>query len=223
MNRLCNSKGLVIRPVCGTTAWIPILPSSSCYNIDMTSKNSYVEIINFLDNYYQKALQLSADFGITRDFDWTPLLILNELSVQVGHIYNIAYRNPSIDEPKRTFDNMGDELSDVFLQLITLADSLHLDLYHIKDLPSIAEDSWFALPVLLGQLNEAVMEKCGYRFSKPRVGFNTTDQFIEDRILRLFVVSYRIAQKYQLSIDHEFQMMLDDANNFLERFRSQHS
>lgn len=57
----------------------------------MTSKNPYVEIINFLDNYYQKALQLSADFSITRDFDWTPLLILNELSVQVGHIY---YRLP---------------------------------------------------------------------------------------------------------------------------------
>lgn len=185
------------------------------------NKNHYTEIIDFLDHYYQKALKLSVDFSITRDFDWTPLLILNELSVQVGHVYNIIYQNPAVDEPQRAFNNMGDELSDVFLQLITLADALNIDLYHIKNLPPVTEDSWFALPILLGQLNEAVMEKFGYRFNKPRSGFTTTEQFIEDRILRLFVVGYRIAQKYQLSIEREFELMLDDANQFLARFRSQ--
>ena len=48
--------------------------------------------IEFLNNYYQKAVQLSKDFSITRNYEWTPLLILNELSVQVGHIYNIIYQ-----------------------------------------------------------------------------------------------------------------------------------
>lgn len=49
------------------------------------------KIISFLDNYYQKAIKLSNDFSVTRDYEWTPLLILNELSIQVGHIYNIRH------------------------------------------------------------------------------------------------------------------------------------
>lgn len=187
------------------------------------SNTNYQEIVVFLDNYYQKALKLSEDFSITRDFDWTPLLILNELSVQVGHIYNIVYQSEVIDEPERKFTNMGDELSDVFLQLITLADNLGSDLYNIRHLPLISEDSWYALPVLLGQLNEAVMEECSFRFKKSRSGFVSTVQFVEDRILRMFVACYRIAQKYNLDIGLEFSLMLDDANAFLGRFRQQHN
>lgn len=178
------------------------------------------KVISFLDNYYQKARKLSDDFSITRDFDWTPLLILNELSIQVGHIYNIVYQSESVNEPNRSFTNLGDELSDVFLQLIALADSMNIDMYHIKELKPLQEDSWLAFPVLFGQLNEAVMEKFGFRFNKPRCGFNTTDEFIENRILRLFDITYQIAIKYDLDIEKEFQLMLDDANAFLKRFAS---
>lgn len=133
------------------------------------------KIIEFLDNYYSKAQKLSNDFSMTRDFEWTPLVILNELAVQLGHIYNIIYQNETINEPGRIFNNLGDELSDVFLQLIALADSMSIDMYHIKSLKNIDENNWFALPVLFGQLNEAVMEKYGYRFNKPRNDFQTTD------------------------------------------------
>ena len=178
------------------------------------------KVISFLDNYYEKAIKLSNDFSITRDFDWTPLLILNELSVQVGQIYNIVYQSEAVNEPNRSFDNLGDELSDVFLQLITLADSMNIDMYHIKDLKPLKEDSWYSFPVLFGQLNEAVMEKYGFRFNKPRHTFKTTDEFIENRILRLFDITYQIAEKYNLDIETEFQLMLDDANAFLKRFES---
>ncbi|MCX4255251.1 MAG: hypothetical protein OSJ63_08335, partial [Bacilli bacterium] len=144
------------------------------------------KIISFLDNYYKKAIKLSNDFSITRDYEWTPLLILNELSIQVGHIYNIAYQSEAVNEPNRVFSNLGDELSDVFLQLIALADSMNIDMYNIRNLKPLKESDWLAFPVLFGQLNEAVMEKYGYRFNKPRSGFSTTDEFIENRILRLF-------------------------------------
>lgn len=92
------------------------------------------KIISFLDNYYKKAIKLSNDFSITRDYEWTPLLILNELSIQVGHIYNIAYQSEAVNEPNRVFSNLGDELSDVFLQLIALADSMNIDMYNIRNL-----------------------------------------------------------------------------------------
>lgn len=178
------------------------------------------KVISFLDNYYQKARKLSDDFSITRDFDWTPLLILNELNIQLGHIYNIVYQSEAVNEPNRSFNNLGDELSDVFLQLIALADSMNIDMYNIKKLKPLQEDSWLSFPVLFGQLNEAVMEKYGFRFNKPRSGFATTDDFIENRILRLFDITYQIAVKYNLDIEKEFQLMLDDANAFLNRFVS---
>lgn len=178
------------------------------------------EIVEFLDKYYLRALKLSAGFSATREFEWTPLLVLNELSVQAGHVYNTIYKSEAVDEPGRNFTNLGDELSDIFLQIITLAYSLHIDLYNLKSLFSVKEDSWFALPVLLGQLNEAIMEKYGYRFRKTHGKFKTVEQFIEDRLLRLFIVNYRIAQKYHIDINNEFNSMLDDANSFLSHFRS---
>lgn len=176
------------------------------------------KVISFLDNCYQKAIKLSNDFSITRDYEWTPLLILNELSIQVGHIYNIAYQSEAVNEPNRSFSNLGDELSDVFLQLIALADSMNIDMYNIRNLKPLKESDWLAFPILFGQLNEAVMEKFGYRFNKPRSGFQTLDEFIENRILRLFDITYQIAEKYHLDIENEFSLMLDDANAFLKRF-----
>ena len=175
--------------------------------------------IEFLNNYYQKAVQLSKDFSITRNYEWTPLLILNELSVQVGHIYNIIYQSEAVNESNRVFSNLGDELSDIFLQLITLADSMNVDMYKIKELNCLKEDNWFAFPILFGQLNEAIMEKYGYRFNKPRKGFSTIEDFFENRILRLFDITYQIAEKYNLEIEREFFLMLNDAYTFLENFK----
>ena len=176
------------------------------------------DIISFLDNYYEKAIKLSEDFIITRSCNWNPLLILNELSIQIGHIYNVVYKNEIVSEKNRDFNNLGDELSDVFLQLIALADSMNIDLYNIKNKKMFKEDDWLSLPILFGQLNEAIMEKYDYRFSKPRVGFTTIDDFIEDRIFKMFIITYFIAKKYQLNIEKEFSLMLEDANEFLNKF-----
>lgn len=131
---------------------------------------------------------------------------------------SIVYQSEAVNEPNRIFSNLGDELSDVFLQLIALADRMNIDMYNIRNLKPLEESDWLAFPVLFGQLNEAVMEKYGYRFNKPRSGFSTTDDFIENRILRLFDITYQIAEKYHLDIEQEFSLMLDDANAFLKRF-----
>ncbi len=178
--------------------------------------------LQFLNNYYARAIRLSDDFGITRIREWSPMVILNELSVQVGHVYNIVYKSEAVDEPNRAFNDLGDELSDVFLQLIALASSMGMNLYEVRSLQELKEDNWLALPVVLGQLNEAVMERYGYRFNKPRSGFATTDEFISNRICRLFDITYQIAVKYNLDIEQEFARMLDDANAFLERYRQKH-
>lgn len=172
----------------------------------------------FLKNYYDKAIKLNNDFSITRSFEWTPLLILNELHIQVGHIYNIVYKSEAVNEKNRDFNDMGDEISDVFLQLIALSDSMNIDLYHIEKLKKLKEENWLSLPILLGQLNESIMEKYGYRFPKERVGFKTLDLFIENRILRIFDITCQIAEKYNLDIEKEFDKMLKDANNFLNNF-----
>ena len=176
------------------------------------------EIMLFLNHYYDAALKLSYDFGKTRDHDWSPMVILNELDIQIGHVYNIIYSSDAVNEPNRQFTNMGDEFSDVLLQLIALSASMNFNFFDIQTIASLEETSWYAYPVLFGQLNEAIMEKYGLRFSKPRAGFATLDDFIKNRIFRLFDVTFQIASKLELDLDKEFELMLIDANNFLKKF-----
>jgi len=176
------------------------------------------DILEFLNNYYEKALELSNDFCLTRSCEWSPLLILNELSIQIGHVYNVIYKNKDVNENNRKFKNLGDEISDVLLQLIALADSLKIDMYNIEKMKMINENDLLSFPILFGQLNEAIMEKYEYRFSKDRKGFASIDDFIQDRIFKLFIITYNIAVKNDLDIEKEFSIMLEDATEFLKRF-----
>ena len=149
---------------------------------------------------------MSEAFSKTRDKDWGPLVILNELGVQIGQIYNIIYQNDCVSEQNRVFSNLGDELSDVLLQLIALSDK------------EVHEINWMSFPILFGQLNEAVMEKYGYRFSKPRKGYRSIDEFIQHRIFLMFQISIQIAKFHGLDMEKEFDEMIEDATNFLNRF-----
>ena len=51
--------------------------------------------IQFLNNNYKNAVDLSNKFKKTRILDWTALDILNELSVQISHVFNIFYKDCS--------------------------------------------------------------------------------------------------------------------------------
>jgi len=176
------------------------------------------DIISFLDKEYDKALILCKDFDKTKEKEWTPLIYLNELQVQIGHIYNILIKKKYVNEPNRDFNDLGDEISDVLLQLINLARSLNIDMYDIRKEKNTTISDFNTLPILLGQLNEIIMEQYGYRFRKDRDTFNNSYDFIKSRIFKMFIITYNYAKKNELDITNEFDRMLEDANNFLNHF-----
>lgn len=178
------------------------------------------EINSFLDKHYQNAIKLCKDFESTKEKKWGPLLYLNELYVQVGHVYNIINKQKYISEPNRVFNNMGDEISDILLQLVNLAESLNIDMMEIKTIKTSKISNINALPVLLGQLSEILMEEFGYRFRKERCTYNNSYDFVKERIFKMFIITYNYAKKNNLDISNEFQLMLDDANNFLNSFKT---
>ncbi len=177
------------------------------------------DIIKFLDVHYDAALKLVSDFDITKNKEWDPQIYLNELYVQLGHVYNVLFANENVNENKRKIDNLGDELSDVLLQLINLARVLNIDMYEIKEYKDYKYDDLNGLTILLGQLTEAVMEIYECRFKKNRADFDTSYDFVKDRLYKLFIITYKISKKYKLNMIKEFDDMLKDANGFLDRFR----
>lgn len=177
------------------------------------------DIIKFLDTHYESALKLVSNFDITKSKEWDPKDYLNELYVQLGHVYNVLFESEEVNENKRKIDNLGDELSDVLLQLINLAKVLNIDMYGIKEYKNYKYDELNGMTILLGQLTEAIMEMYECRFKKNRVDFNTSYDFVKDRLYKLFIITYRISKKYNLNMIKEFDDMLNDANGFLERFR----
>ena len=177
------------------------------------------QIISFLNLFYKDALKLENDFNITKAKKWNPQIYLNELYVQVGHVYNVLYSDSNINENKRNISNLGDELSDVILQLINLANALNIDLYEIKYFENFNYSDLNGISILLGQLTEVIMEENDCRFKKNRDGFDNSYAFVKDRIFKLFIIAFKIAEYYNLDMNKEFQLMLDDANGFLKRYK----
>ncbi len=168
------------------------------------------DIIKFLDVHYDAALKLVSDFDITKNKEWDPQIYLNELYVQLGHVYNVLFANENVNENKRKIDNLGDELSDVLLQLINLARVLNIDMYGIKEYKDYKYDDLSGLTILLGQLTEAVMEIYECRFKKNRADFDTSYDFVKDRLYKLFIITYKISKKYKLNMIKEFDDMLKE-------------
>lgn len=181
------------------------------------------DIIKFLDRHYNNALKLVSDFDITKTKEWNPQIYLNELYVQLGHVYNVLFSDDIVNENNRKIDNLGDEISDVLLQLINLAKILNIDLYEVTKYKDFDYDNISGLSILLGQLTEAIMEMNECRFKKNRSGFNNSYEFVKDRLLKLFIISHNIAKKHNLDISREFSDMLDDANGFLDRFKKENN
>ncbi len=178
------------------------------------------EIVKFLDTHYEAALKLVRDFNITKNKEWNPSDYLNELYVQLGHVYNVLFSNDNFNESERKIDDLGDELSDVLLQLINLANILNIDMCGINEYKDYKCEEINGMNILLGQLTESIMETYECRFKKSRVDFNTSYDFIKDRLYKLFIIAFNISKHYNLDMIKEFNKMLKDANNFLDRFRS---
>ena len=173
--------------------------------------------IQFLNNNYKNAVDLSNKFKKTRILDWTALDILNELSVQISHVFNIFYKDCS--EKNRKINNLGDELSDVILQLIALSDLIKINLYDFQDEDLISSSNIEDLTVLFGQLVEANMEINNKRFYKKREDYESHEDFIISIITKMMSIVFNVAQTHNLDLNQEFNDMYKDASGFLKGFR----
>lgn len=190
------------------------------FNVEVViSKSASDHMCNFLINNYDKAINLKNKFRLIEKKDWDSLTVLSELTVQIGHIFNVFIKDDEVSEKCRYFDNLGDELSDVLLQLTYL---VHLEENYITDediqkFRTFDYSNVVSLPILLGQLHEALLEKYEYRFDKPREGFKTRDEFIKDRILRIYLIVFNFAEQYKINLNDEFEKMNQDASAFILR------
>ncbi len=169
----------------------------------------------FLDKYYKKSIDLKERFKITEKKSWDYLTVINELNVQIGHVLSITEYS-SHKEAYRNINNLGDEISDVFFQLILL---VYYCNYDIKKVEYNSPDSNLeSFIIVLGQCTEALLEKNGLRFEKPRQGFENNDQYILNKISNMFSIIYNYS-KDKCDIDKEYNLMLIDANSFLDKYK----
>lgn len=177
-----------------------------------------MKIINdFLNSQFDNAIKLKERFKKTEPKKWTSLTVVCELNVQYAHLINTTYHDNYLDEKGRNIVNTNDELCDVLLQLCYLSYLEGININNIKKYKNKKINIEYAI-ILLGQLTEAIMEKEKYRFNKNRIGFNSINDFIEDRLLRLFIIVGNFALNNKINIIKEFDLMLIDANNFLDNY-----
>ena len=76
---------------------------------------------HFVKEHYQNAIKLKERFKSIEDKPWDSLTVMAELNVQIGHVFTVLKDCQGLIEPGRAINNLGDEISDVLLQLSYLA------------------------------------------------------------------------------------------------------
>ncbi len=171
--------------------------------------------IKFIDECYNEAIELKEGFKKTENKKWNIMTVLLELGVQIGHIFDIKCNNSDVKEPMRNINNLGDEISDVLLQTMYLGYLEDVDFKKNIDFKYSEIDGIVAL---YGQLVETVMEEESYRFKKERVGFESRLDFINDRILRIYLLTINYAIECNIDVITEFKKMKDNAEEFLKNY-----
>lgn len=182
-----------------------------------------MEVKFFLDNYYEKAIELKERFKITEDKKWNAITVLGEMNTQIGHFCLLMSEHKEYGEVGRNIYDIGDELSDIALQIIVFAWKLKINLkdydYNYKkvDFKDI-KDALLSLNVVYGQLSEIILEKYRYRHYKIRYEFPKINDFILCNLAKMLEIIFNIADVLDVSMDKEFDKMLIDANGFLDRY-----
>ena len=174
-------------------------------------------IEEFMKTRFTKAIELKKQFRVLEQREWDETTVLKELTIQISHLYNVVYSDPAVTEVGRNIHDQGDEISDVLLQLSYLAYIENVDVNKISDYEDYTYNQLHGINILLGQLIECILEKNKYRFEKNRPGFNTPDEFIADRILKMFVLISNYAEANLININKEFDRMYEDATSFIAR------
>ena len=180
-------------------------------------------IKKFLEKYFPVSIELKEKFKITENKKWTPITVLSELNVQLGHLSLLLSENKEYGEKKRKIDNIGDEISDVILQLITLCNKLKIDIlsydYEYKKIKFKSDkDAILAFNIVYGQVSEMIMEINGFRHYKIRYGYSTQNKFLLNKIANLFSIIFSIIENQNIDINTEYKKMIKNANVFLKRY-----
>ena len=177
----------------------------------------------FLDNYYDKAIELKNRFRITENKKWNSITVLGEMNTQLGHFCLLMSEHKEYKEVGRNIHDIGDELSDIVLQIIVLAWKLKINLkeyeYNYKKVEfSSISDALLSFNVLYGQVSEIILEKYNYRHYKIRYEFSKVNDFILFKLANMLEIIFNIADTLNVDMSHEFDLMLKDASGFLNRF-----
>ncbi len=182
----------------------------------MMKENNKNTLQVFFDKFYVPSIQLKKRFLVTEKKAWDGLTVLNELCVQIGHVATIVNSSKLLENGRR-IDNLGDEVSDILLQLMIYIYIEKMDDFKIKDI-NVKEYELTDLLVPFGQLNEIAMEEYGYKFEKPREGFATSREFVIEKVNQMFYIILNFCHNNGIDINYEYQAMLNDANRFLDRY-----
>ena len=175
----------------------------------------------FIENCYDNAIELKRKFRITQEKEWDAMVITNELVVQLGHYSYIICKSQYTRENGRKINNVGDELSDILLQLCALCGKLNIDKKSINEIkPTLKSnvDATLQLVTLIGQITEAIMELEKYRHNKERCGYNNKKEFIIDRICKCFSIIFWIAGNEKINMILEYKKMERNAMRFLKKY-----
>ena len=177
----------------------------------------------FINDYYDKAIELKKMFQITENKKWDQFTVLAELNVQFGHLAYLLSEYKDYGEANRNIHDLGDELSDVLLQIFALCWKCNIDLKEFNyeySIPNFnnCNDAILSFNVVYGQVSEIIMEIEEFRHYKIRYGYSTQKKFLLDKISQLFNLVFIIANNLKIDMDYEYNEMINDASGWLKRY-----
>lgn len=189
--------------------------------------------LSFLDEMLQTALELRVRFRTLERTPWTGYAILQELSVQTGHllhaegliVYGDTYEN-AFRDPARSRPLLADEFADCLLQVLALCSLLNIDSKRIHEAIASAEDGrgrtssrkyLSSLAVIASQLLESTMRVSGMR--NPHRGNESANErdFLESRILIYMSTLCTAVEEYGVDLVDAYFDMSANARHFIEQ------
>ena len=198
----------------------------------------------FFDKCFEEALNLKERFKLIEDKNWDDLTIMNEFMVQMGHYAMLVSGQEIAKEKGRNIHSIEDEICDILLQccafckfreiskedIVLEYTKLRKKYNEFEDKESIEryvkfndmqftheKDAIMNIMSLAGQIIEAILEEKKYRFYKPRDEFSSHQEFIIDKISKIFSIIFSIVEYKNIDIIEDFNEMCKDANNFIDK------
>lgn len=187
------------------------------------------ELEDLIKHCYDRAIKLKKAFAITEGKKWNENTIVQEFSVQLGHLTSV-YLNENtkyFTEKGRYIESVEDELADVLLQLYCLNNFTGFSpddlLITIKTLNLTQElkincrqDYLLVFMTLLGQIAESVLIVTDFRFQRERaLEYQSERGFLLNRIALFLYLLLEFSKKNNISLRVAFDDMEENARKFL--------